>query len=131
MPAEDGAFSLVIAHSVFTHTIQAHAEYYLREITRVMRPDGMLYATFFLFEKRYFPMMQDFQNALYINVENPWKQREIRNASDRLFGVEISPKLVRVAKTNMILNGDGHGGRVSVVPLPEDRSPFGRLPPPA
>jgi SAM-dependent methyltransferase len=72
MPAEDGSFSLVIAYSVFTHTTQAHAEYYLREVTRVMRPDGMLAASFFLFEKRYFPMMQDFQNALYINVEDPW-----------------------------------------------------------
>jgi ubiquinone/menaquinone biosynthesis C-methylase UbiE len=44
MPAEDGAFSLVIALSVFTHTTQAHAEYYLREITRVMRPEGTLVA---------------------------------------------------------------------------------------
>ncbi|MFI4934059.1 MAG: restriction endonuclease subunit M [Caulobacterales bacterium] len=40
------------------------------------------------------------------------KQREIRNASERLFGTDIAPKLVRVAKTNMILNGDGHGGIV-------------------
>ena len=30
MPAEDDAFSLVVALSVFTHTTQAHAEYYLR-----------------------------------------------------------------------------------------------------
>jgi hypothetical protein len=72
MPAEDGAFSLVIALSVFTHTTQAHAEYYLREITRVMRPEGTLVASFFLFEKRHFPMMPDFQNALYINIEDPW-----------------------------------------------------------
>jgi type I restriction enzyme M protein len=38
------------------------------------------------------------------------KHREIRNASARLFGNDIAPRLVRVAKTNMILNGDGHGG---------------------
>jgi hypothetical protein len=37
----------VIALSVFTHTTQAHAEYYLREVTRVMRVDGMLAASFF------------------------------------------------------------------------------------
>jgi SAM-dependent methyltransferase len=71
MPVEDGAFTLVIALSVFTHTTQAHAEYYLREVTRVMRPDGLLVASFFLFEKRYFPMMHDFQNALNINLEDP------------------------------------------------------------
>ena len=38
------------------------------------------------------------------------KRREIRSASERLFGNDIAPRLVRVAKTNMILNGDGHGG---------------------
>jgi type I restriction enzyme M protein len=38
------------------------------------------------------------------------KSREMRNMTERLFGIDISPKLVRVAKTNMILNGDGHGG---------------------
>lgn len=38
------------------------------------------------------------------------KIREIRAASEHLFGTDIAPKLVRVAKTNMILNGDGHGG---------------------
>jgi hypothetical protein len=63
MPVEDGAFSLVIALSVFTHTTQAHAEHYLREVTRVMRVDGMLATSFFLFEKRYFLMMHDFQSA--------------------------------------------------------------------
>lgn len=38
------------------------------------------------------------------------KARELRNVSERLFGTDIAPRLVRVAKTNMILNGDGHGG---------------------
>jgi type I restriction enzyme M protein len=40
------------------------------------------------------------------------RKRAIRSASERLFGMDIAPKLVRVAKTNMILNGDGHGGIV-------------------
>jgi SAM-dependent methyltransferase len=72
MPAEDGAFSLLIALSVFTHTIESHAEYYLREVSRVLREDGELAASFFLFDKQYFPMMHDFQNALYINLDDPW-----------------------------------------------------------
>lgn len=38
------------------------------------------------------------------------KLRETREASQRLIGTDIAQKLVRVAKTNMILNGDGHGG---------------------
>ena len=38
--------------------------------------------------------------------------KEIKSVEKRLYGIDISPKLVRVAKTNMILNGDGHGGIV-------------------
>ncbi|MEP0548649.1 MAG: N-6 DNA methylase [Rhodothermales bacterium] len=33
-------------------------------------------------------------------------------ASKRVFGIDVAPHLVKVAKTNMILNGDGHGGIV-------------------
>lgn len=40
------------------------------------------------------------------------KMRELRNITERLYGIDISGKLVRVAKTNMVLNGDGHGGIV-------------------
>ena len=38
------------------------------------------------------------------------KGREIRAFQQKLLGIDVSPKLVRVAKTNMVLNGDGHGG---------------------
>lgn len=33
-----------------------------------------------------------------------------RNIVHQLFGVDISPKLVKIAKTNMLLGKDGHGG---------------------
>ena len=33
-----------------------------------------------------------------------------RNVVHRLFGVDISPKLVKIAKANMLLGKDGHGG---------------------
>lgn len=71
LPTDDGSRSLVIAFSVFTHLIQAHAEYYLREVARILAPEGAFYSTWFLFDKRLFPMMQDFQDALYINELNP------------------------------------------------------------
>jgi len=70
-PAADGSHSLVIAVSVFTHLIEAHAEHYMREVARILRPGGVFYSTWFLFDKRLFPMMQEFQNALYINDLNP------------------------------------------------------------
>jgi SAM-dependent methyltransferase len=70
-PVADDSQTLVIAHSVFTHLIEAHAEYYLKEAARALSPSGVFYSTWFLFDKRLFPMMQDFQNALYINDQNP------------------------------------------------------------
>lgn len=33
-----------------------------------------------------------------------------RNAVHQLFGIDISPKLVKIAKANMLLGKDGHGG---------------------
>ena len=70
-PAEDNSVSLLVAISVFTHLTQSQAEVYLEEVRRVFRPDGVMLASFFLFEKANFPMMQDFQNALYINDSDP------------------------------------------------------------
>jgi SAM-dependent methyltransferase len=70
-PAEDASFTLVAAWSVFTHLLQDQAVHYLREVARVLRPSGYLLSTWFLFDKRQFPMMQDFQNALFINEQDP------------------------------------------------------------
>jgi SAM-dependent methyltransferase len=69
--AADGAVTLVIAHSVFTHLVQAQAEYYLSEVARILSPTGVFASTWFLFDKRPFPMMQHFQHALYINEVDP------------------------------------------------------------
>lgn len=71
LPPEDGTVSLFLAWSVFTHLLQLDAEFYLREISRVLRPDGVAVTTWFLFDKGNFPMMQDFQNALYISDFDP------------------------------------------------------------
>lgn len=70
-PAEDRSFTMVNAHSVFTHLTQMQAEFYLGEAARILKPDGVLNGSWFLFEKSEFPMMQEFQNALYINIDDP------------------------------------------------------------
>jgi SAM-dependent methyltransferase len=135
MPAENGSVSLLIALSVFTHTIQDHAEYYLHEAARVLRPDGEMAASFFLFEKRFFPMMHDFQNALYINIEDPWNavifDREWLERSLAALGlgvVRAEPPSVRgfqwLLHIRRLLAGE------AVISLPEDRAPFGHVPPP-
>jgi len=71
LPVEDGVVSLFLAWSVFTHLLQPDAEFYLRELARVLDPAGVAVTTWFLFDKGEFPMMQEFQNALYISDFDP------------------------------------------------------------
>ncbi len=89
LPAGDRSVTLFLAWSVFTHLLPPDAEYYLRELARVLAPNGVAVTTWFLFDKRDFPMMQDFQNALYISDFDPtnavifdrrWLERAITNA---------------------------------------------------
>jgi hypothetical protein len=71
LPGPGRSFSLVHAWSVFTHLVESHAVHYLAEVERVLREDGHFHSTWFLFDKMGFPMMQEFQNALYINPADP------------------------------------------------------------
>lgn len=66
-PAETGSVTLAIAHSVFTHVYKEQTEYYLREFERILADDGVARTTWFLFDRSTFPMLFDFQVALYVN----------------------------------------------------------------
>jgi SAM-dependent methyltransferase len=134
-PAADDAFTLVQAFSVFTHLTQAHASYYLGEAARVLRPDGMLHSTWFLFDKQDFPMMQDFQNALYINDADPtnavifdrdWLREEARAAG--LTICSVVPPPIRGFQWIVIMAPTEAG--LPEVPLPADDAPAGRAAPP-
>jgi SAM-dependent methyltransferase len=71
-PAEDGAFSLVEAWSVFTHLTEEQAAFYLSEAARILAPGGAFHSTWFLFDKSDgFPMMTPTQNALYVSYIDP------------------------------------------------------------
>jgi len=50
-PYPDESFDFAFAHSVFTHLMPDVAERYLREIERVLRPGGISYTTWFLFNE--------------------------------------------------------------------------------
>jgi SAM-dependent methyltransferase len=67
----DEQFSLVNAHSVFTHIVEPSLRHYLAECARVLADGGSFRATWFLFDKTVYPMMQEGQNSLYINIEDP------------------------------------------------------------
>jgi SAM-dependent methyltransferase len=63
-PVEPGAFSLVLASSVFTHLTRGQAEYYLSEVARILRPDGVAFTSWLFFDRASFSFLPDVY-ALY------------------------------------------------------------------
>lgn len=135
IPVKDRSATLFLAWSVFTHMNQDAAEFYLREMRRTLADDGLAITTWFLFDKTEFPMMQDFQNALFINDVDPtnavifdrdWFLRQINEVGLVIVGV-TPPEFrgfhwyINVARVE--------SGRVAVT-LPQDVAPTGRVPPP-
>ena len=51
-PYESCRFDLIIVNSVFTHMLPEEVDHYLGEISRVLKPGGVCYATFFLFDEK-------------------------------------------------------------------------------
>lgn len=134
-PVRDSEFDLVLAHSVFTHITESIVVRYLAECRRVLQPDGRLRATWFLFDKRYFPMMQSFQNALYINEHNVtnaviYDREWLALAFEEAGLVMTAASLPKVRGYHWTITAQpSASGRVNCT-LPEDRGPFGRFPPP-
>jgi 2-polyprenyl-3-methyl-5-hydroxy-6-metoxy-1,4-benzoquinol methylase len=129
-PVQDSSFKLVIAASVFTHLLEEQTEYYLKEVARILDPNGVFVSTWFLFDKRYFPMMQDFQNALFINLTHPanavvvdanWLQQIVKEVGLKIVQVYLPPIRGFQWQVHMVpRNSD----RVEV-DFPEDSAPFG------
>ncbi|HMD47208.1 MAG TPA: class I SAM-dependent methyltransferase [Acidimicrobiales bacterium] len=134
VPFPDGGddFTLIIAASVFTHLVEDQTVFYLDEVARVLGPDGVLFSTWFLFEKDDFPMMQDFQNALYINPVDPtnavifdqtWLLDQLA-ARGLAIAKAVPPAIKGFQWELWIRQGGAH------VDLPSDLAPVGRKPPP-
>lgn len=133
-PAPDATFTLINAWSVFTHIVEPDVPHYLREARRVLRDDGVLFSTWFGMDKQYFPMLQDFQNALYINLDDPtnavifdrqWIRRQFAAVGLRI--VRITPPKVRGFA--WILHATPRTD-VPEVAFPVDEAPFGDRRPP-
>jgi SAM-dependent methyltransferase len=129
----DETFSLVNSHSVFTHIIEPNLEFYFSECVRLMKPEAVMRATWFFFDKKYFPMMQDFQNCLYINPEDPtnatiydlgFVRALYRNFGQRI--VKVVPPGVRGHQW-VVISANEAGDDVE---FPADEGTFGIMRPP-
>jgi SAM-dependent methyltransferase len=134
-PVKTETVSLFIAWSVFTHLLEEGASFYLEELARVLKPGGVAITTWFLFDKTDFPMMQTFQNALFINSSDPtnavifdraWLLGELTRSG--LVATRIVPPAIRGFQWMLYLEKqDGHK---SAAGFPEDIAPRGIARPP-
>jgi len=134
-PAESRSISLLHAWSVFTHLVESHARYYLSEVERVLREDGYFHSTWFLFDKAGFPMMQEFQNAIYINDVDPTNAVIFDRRRLLTTIAELGLKLVAATPPNrrgyqwvLLMTRRSHAR--AEVDLPEDRAAPGLARPP-
>jgi len=134
-PAADGSVTLFIAWSVFTHVNEEQTRFYLRELARVLAPRGIAVTTWFLFDKGDFPMMQEFQNALFINDVDPtnavifdrsWLRNTLREVG--LVSWHIDAPMVRGFQWRILLSPAASGA--AEVEYPEDAAPRGIMRPP-
>jgi SAM-dependent methyltransferase len=70
-PVSDGEFSLLLAHSVFTHVYRYQAEYYLYEVARILGQDGLAYTTWLLFDRASFPFLGAEKVSLFVDEVDP------------------------------------------------------------
>jgi SAM-dependent methyltransferase len=134
-PVGDNCFTVANAWSVFTHLTESQAPHYLRETRRILRPDGVLNGTWFLFEKQDFPMLQEYTNALYISEIDPtaaviydreWVRQTARDVG--LTIVHVVPPAIRGFQWILVMAPIESGKEEAKIPY--DEAAFGSLPPP-
>jgi SAM-dependent methyltransferase len=133
-PVEGQCFTLVNAFSVFTHLTESQAPHYLREARRILRATGVLNSTWFLFEKREFPMLHEYTNALYVSESDPtaavlydrtWVRETARHAG--LSIVQVVPPAIRGFQWILVMAPSEDAEEVEI---PLDNAPLGSSPPP-
>jgi SAM-dependent methyltransferase len=133
-PAGDGEFTLVNALSVFTHLTQEQAVHYLAECARILHPEGVLHASWFLFQKRKFPMMRPETNALYVSYADPSAavlfDRDWVRATARQFGLRISQIVTPYVRGHQWALIMTKRQDVAEPEFPADTAPYGEAYPP-
>jgi SAM-dependent methyltransferase len=131
-PVEDDWATLVNAVSVFTHLTQLQAEFYFLEVGRILAPGGLFHSTWFLFDKREFPMLQRDAAALYVSYEDPsaavlfdreWLRRKAAEAG--LVITSVTPPRMRGYQWVIVMEHRKDG--LVEASLPEDTAPLGEI----
>lgn len=133
-PVGDSQFTLINALSVFTHLTQEQAVHYLRECARILHPQGVLHASWFLFEKREFPMLRPESNTLYVSYQDPSAavlfDREWVLATARQFGLRLCGIVAPQIKGHQWLLMMTKREDIREPEFPPDAAAYGRAAPP-
>jgi len=131
LPADDDSFTLFEAISIFTHIVERQLPHYLRECARVLRPDGVANASFLLFDKADFPVLDDSRNALYIDDAYPpaavyydraWLEATLADVGLAVVAIAQAPQ-TRGYQWRLLLAPLIDG--VQAIPIPADEAPRG------
>ena len=69
-PIDDGSCDFIFLTSVFTHLLPEDLHHYLQEIRRVIRPDGQLFATFFLLNQLQGELQKNERNMIVFHRQD-------------------------------------------------------------
>ena len=129
-PAADSSFTLVLAWSVFTHLTEDQVAPYLAEIARILEPGGAFWSTWFLFERRAFPMLPDDRHALYVDdryltaavlYDRDWLVEQAREAGLTIFDT-TAPE---IRGFQWVLRMAPAGDGLPETAFPADDAPYG------
>jgi SAM-dependent methyltransferase len=131
LPVEDESVTFFEGLSIFTHIVERQFAFYLCEAARVLRPGGVMNASFLLFDKADFPVLGADRNSLYIDDAYPpaavyydreWFQQTLADAGLAVVGVAQAPE-IRGYQWRLALSRTGTG--VTGIAIPRDPSERG------
>jgi SAM-dependent methyltransferase len=108
-------FTLIEANSVFTHLHDDQTRFYLQQMCAMLAPNGLIRATWFLFNKRCFPTMTDDLHTLFVSeadtthaVYYDWAYfvQMTRSMGFRIADIKWSP-IVGFHNTIILARGEG------------------------
>jgi len=129
LESDDDFATLVNAWSVFTHLLEDQAAFYLREVARILEPGGVFHGTWFLTDKRLFPMMRTHQNALYINTVDPtnavvFDREWLRSQAAEAGLAIVAARRPEVRGYHWVIQMQLLGEGVEPIELPPDEAPI-------
>jgi SAM-dependent methyltransferase len=79
IPTGDGSVDRIVLASVFTHLLEDEVLHYLTEFRRVLKPSGLVYASFFLYSPEAIAAAQEKGNT-------PWRATFSRHYGNGVYG---------------------------------------------